>query len=183
MIALDIVSPGHRVPFSASIVASLAFEARHCREKSLLQRHPAASILGSILYLARQQAAEMEPGKPTQILFWRSRIYEKQGMRDKAVDSDILSLGTYDDACTKKLRSIYERGGWRAYWEARMKTLLAHENDFCAPYDITVNYVRLGKPDLAFPRIKAAIDQKCWEVSWLMADPMMDSIRKTRYRW
>jgi TolB-like protein/DNA-binding winged helix-turn-helix (wHTH) protein/Tfp pilus assembly protein PilF len=143
-------------------------------------------LFGSILYLARhydealthlQQAAEMEPGKPTQILFWRSRIYEKKGMRDKAVDSDILSLGTYDAARTKKLRSIYERDGWSAYWEARMKRMLAHENDFCAPYDIAVNYVRLGKPDLAFPRIRAAIDQKCWEVSWLMADPMMDSIR------
>ena len=98
-------------------------------------------------------------------------------MRDKAVDSDILSLGTDDPASAKKLRSIYERDGWSAYWEARMKTMLAHENDFCAPYDIAVNYVRLGKPDLAFPRIKAAIDQKCWAVSWLMADPMMDGIR------
>jgi TolB-like protein/DNA-binding winged helix-turn-helix (wHTH) protein/Tfp pilus assembly protein PilF len=143
-------------------------------------------LFGETLYLARhydealthlQQAEEMEPGKATQILFWRSRIYEKQGMRDKAVDSDILSLGTYDPARTKKLRSIYERDGWNAYWKARMKMMLAHENDFCAPYDIAVNYVRLGEPDLAVPRIKLAVDQKCWEVSWLMADPMMDSIR------
>ena len=143
-------------------------------------------LFGETLYLARhydealthlQQAEEMEPGKATQILFWRSRIYEKKGMRDKAVDSDILSLGTYDAARTKKLRSIYERDGWNAYWKARMKMMLAHENDFCAPYDIAVNYVRLGEPDLAVPRIKMAVDQKCWEVSWLMADPMMDSIR------
>ena len=148
-------------------------------------------LFGEVLYLARhydealtrlQQAEEMEPGKPTQILFWRSRIYEKKGMRDQAVDSEILSLGTYGAASAKKLRSIYERDGWSAYWEARMKTMLAHENDFCAPYDIAVNYVRLGKPDLAFPRIKTAIDQKCWEVSWLMADPMMDGLRSdTRY--
>ena len=143
-------------------------------------------LFGEVLYLARhydealthlQQAEEMEPGKPTQILFWRSRVYEKKGMPDKAVDSDILSLATYDAASAEKLRSIYERDGWNAYWRARMKVMLAHENDFCAPYDIAVNYVRLGKPDLAFPRIKAAVDQKCWEVSWLMADPMMDSIR------
>jgi TolB-like protein/DNA-binding winged helix-turn-helix (wHTH) protein/Tfp pilus assembly protein PilF len=142
-------------------------------------------LFGETLYLARhydealthlQQAEEMEPGKPTQILFWMSRVYEKKGMRDQAVDSDILQVEMYDAARTK-LRSIYERDGWSAYWEARMKTMLAHENDFCAPYDIAVNYVRLGKPDLAFPRIKAAIAQKCWEVGWLMADPMMDSIR------
>jgi tetratricopeptide (TPR) repeat protein len=143
-------------------------------------------LFGAVLYMARhydealthlQLAAEMEPGKPTQILFWRSRIYEKKGMRDQAADSDILLLATYDPASAKKLRSIYERDGWNAYWEARMKMMLAHENDFCAPYDIAVNYVRLGKPDLAVPRIKAAVDQKCWEVSWLMADPMMDRVR------
>jgi TolB-like protein/DNA-binding winged helix-turn-helix (wHTH) protein/Tfp pilus assembly protein PilF len=143
-------------------------------------------LFGAVLYMARhydealthlQLAAEMEPGKPTQILFWRSRIYEKKGMRDQAADSDILLLATYDPASAKKLRSIYERDCWNAYWEARMKMMLAHENDFCAPYDIAVNYVRLGKPDLAVPRIKAAVDQKCWEVSWLMADPMMDRIR------
>lgn len=143
-------------------------------------------LFGEVLYLARhydealthlQQAEEMEPGKPTQIQFWMSRTYEKKGMRDKAVDSDLLNLAAYDATGAKKLRLVYERGGWTAYWQARMKTMLAHENDFCAPYDIAVNYVRLGKPDLALPRIKAAIDQKCWEVSWLMADPMMDNIR------
>jgi TolB-like protein/DNA-binding winged helix-turn-helix (wHTH) protein/Tfp pilus assembly protein PilF len=143
-------------------------------------------LFGAILYMARhydealthlQLAAEMEPGKPTQIVFWRSRIYEKMGMRGKAVDYDILSLGTHDAARTKKLRSIFERDGWNAYWKARMTMMLAHENDFCAPYDIAVNYVRLGEPDLAVPRIKVAVDQKCWEVSWLMADPTMDGVR------
>ena len=143
-------------------------------------------LFGEVLYLARhydealthlQLAAEMEPGKPAQILFWRSRVYEKMGMRDKAVDYDILSLSKNDAVRTKKLRSIYERDGWNAYWKARLKMMLAHENDFCAPYDIAVNYVRLGESALAVPRIKAAVDQKCWEVSWLMADPMMDGIR------
>lgn len=143
-------------------------------------------LFGEVLYLARhydealthlQLAAEMEPGKPAQILFWRSRVYEKMGMRDKAVDYDILSLSKDGAAPTKKLRPIYERDGWNAYWKARLKMMMAHENDFCAPYDIAVNYVRLGEPDLAVPRIQAAVDQKCWEVSWLMADPMMDGIR------
>jgi TolB-like protein/DNA-binding winged helix-turn-helix (wHTH) protein/Flp pilus assembly protein TadD len=141
--------------------------------------------MGSILYFARhydealvhlQQAAEMEPGKLMFVTMWESRIYESQGMRDKAVNFDILD--TADNRATaKRLRSIYEGKGWSAYWEARMTMMLAHENALCTQYDIAINDVRLGKPDLAFPRIKAAIDQKCWEVSWLMADPMMDGIR------
>lgn len=143
-------------------------------------------LFGETLYLARhydealthlQQAEEMEPGKSTQILFWMSRVYEKKGMRDEAVDSDILQVAIFDAASAKNLRSIYGRDGWNAYWKARMKMMLAHEKDFCVPYDIAVNYVRLGEPELAVPRIKAAVDQKCWEVSWLMADPMMDGIR------
>ena len=42
-----------------------------------------------------------------------------------------------------------------------MKVMLAHENDFCAPYDIAVNYFRLGKPGLAFPRINASTPPDC----------------------
>jgi TolB-like protein/DNA-binding winged helix-turn-helix (wHTH) protein/Tfp pilus assembly protein PilF len=143
-------------------------------------------LFGETLYLARhydealthlQQAEEMEPDKPTQILFWMSRAYEKKGMRDQAVSSDILQVATYDAASARNLRLVYERDGWNAYWQARMKMMLAREKDFCAPYDIAVNYVRLGMPHLAFPLLKAAVDQKCWEVSWVMADPMMDGIR------
>jgi TolB-like protein/DNA-binding winged helix-turn-helix (wHTH) protein/cytochrome c-type biogenesis protein CcmH/NrfG len=147
----------------------------------MMNRH-----LGTVLYLARhydealthlKQAEEMEPGKRASILGWRSLIYEKTGMQDKAVDSALLSLAMFDADSAKKLRSVYQRDGWNAYWKARMKMMLAHENDFCATYDIATNYVRLGKSDLAFPRIKAAIEQKCWAASWLMADPMMDGIR------
>ena len=90
-------------------------------------------LFGETLYLARhydealthlQQAEEMEPDKPTQILFWMSRVYEKKGMRDQAVDSaNILSVRTKDAASAKTLRSIYERDGWNAYWE------VSHEVD------------------------------------------------------
>lgn len=153
----------------------------------MMNRH-----LGTILYLARhydealtylQQAEEMEPGKRASILGWRSMIYEKMGMRDKAVDFALLSIGMFDAVGARKLRSVYERDGWNGYWKARMKTMLEHENDFCGTYEIATNYVRLGKPDLAFPRIKTAIEQKCWASSWLMADPMMDGIRSDpRYK-
>jgi hypothetical protein len=44
------------------------------------------------------------------------------------------------------MRALYKRDGWKAYWDARMKMMLARENDMCVPYDIGVNYIRLGKP-------------------------------------
>jgi len=151
----------------------------------LMNRH-----LGSTLFYARhydealvhlQQAVEMEPGKQNFVAGWASRIYEMKGMRDKAVESDALDLGLEaPDSNARAMLAIYRRDGWNAYWEARMKMMLAHQNDLCVPYDIAVNYIRLGKPDLAFSRISAAIDQKCWESTWMMVDPTVDSIRSDR---
>jgi len=151
----------------------------------LMNRH-----LGSTLFYARhydealvhlQQAVEMEPGKQNFVAGWASRIYEMKGMRDKAVESDALDLGLEaPDSNAPAMLAIYRRDGWNAYWEARMKMMLAHQNDLCVPYDIAVNYIRLGKPDLAFSRISAAIDQKCWESTWMMVDPTVDSIRSDR---
>ncbi len=148
----------------------------------LMNRH-----LGSTLFFARhydealvhlQQALEMEPGKQNFVAGWASRIYEMKGMRDKAVESDALDVGLEaPDANAGSMLAIYRRDGWNAYWEARMKMMLARQNDLCVPYDIGVNYIRLGKPDLAFSRISAAIDQKCWESTWMMVDPTLDGIR------
>jgi TolB-like protein/DNA-binding winged helix-turn-helix (wHTH) protein/Flp pilus assembly protein TadD len=153
----------------------------------ILNRH-----LGSTLFFARhydealvhlQQALEMEPGKRSFVAGWASKIYEMKGMRDKAVESDAFDVGLEtSDAKASGMLAIYRRDGWKAYWEARMKILLAHQNDQCAPYEIGVNYIRLGEPDLAFARISAAIDQKCWESNWMMVDPTLDSIRSdSRY--
>ncbi|HMG87736.1 MAG TPA: winged helix-turn-helix domain-containing protein [Terracidiphilus sp.] len=148
----------------------------------IINRH-----LGSTLFFARhydealihlQQALEMEPGKRNFVAGWASRIYEMKGMRDKAVESDAFEVGMEtSDAKASGILAIYKRDGWKAYWEARMKILLARQNEPCVPYDIGVNYIRLGKPDLAFSRINAAIDQKCWESNWMMVDPALDSIR------
>jgi hypothetical protein len=71
------------------------------------------------------------------------------------MESDALDVGLEaPDANAKAMLAIYRRNGWNAYWEARMKMMLAHQDDLCGPYDIAVNYIRLGKPDLAFSRIK-----------------------------
>jgi TolB-like protein/DNA-binding winged helix-turn-helix (wHTH) protein/Tfp pilus assembly protein PilF len=142
--------------------------------------------LGSVLYFARHydealthlnQAEEMEPGKRNFVEGWKSAIYEMKGMQDKAVSSELIAISVGDPATADRLRAIYRREGWNAYWEARMKMMLADKNDPCAPYDIGVNYIRLGKPEIAIPYFDRAIDQKCWAVGWIMVDPRVDKIR------
>jgi hypothetical protein len=58
-----------------------------------------------------------------------------------------------------------------------MKMMLADKSDPCAPYDIGVNYIRLGKSEIAFPYFDRSIDLKCWAVGWIMVDPQVDRIR------
>jgi hypothetical protein len=128
-----------------------------------------------------QQALEMEPRKVGNVSGWASSIYEMKGMRDKAVESDALNVQSEaPEVNIDSLRVLYKRDGWKAYWEARMKMMLAHENDMCVPYDMGVNYIRLGKPGLSFAQLNAAIDQKCWHVGQIMVDPMVDGIRSDK---
>jgi TolB-like protein/DNA-binding winged helix-turn-helix (wHTH) protein/Tfp pilus assembly protein PilF len=146
--------------------------------------------LGSALYTARhydealahlEQALEMEPGKVGSVAGWASKIYEMKGMRDKAVESDALDVQSEaPEVNIDSMRALYKRDGWKAYWDARMKMMLARKNDLCAPYDIGLNYIRLGKPALSFSRLNAAIDQKCWKVGVIMVDPMVDGIRSDK---
>jgi TolB-like protein/DNA-binding winged helix-turn-helix (wHTH) protein/Tfp pilus assembly protein PilF len=154
----------------------------------LMNRH-----LGSTLFFARhydealvhlQQALEMEPGKRNLVAGWASQIYQMKGMRDKAVESDAAEAAfETSDANVRSSLAIYKRDGWNAYWEARMKPILARQNEPCVPYYIGVDYIRLGKLDLAFPQLSAAIDQKCTELTWTMVDPTLDSIRSdSRYK-
>jgi hypothetical protein len=78
------------------------------------------------------------------------------------------------------MRALYKRDGWKAYWDARMKMMLAHENNMCTPYNIGLNYIRLGKPGLSFSQLNAAIDQKCWQVGQIILDPLVDGIRSDK---
>jgi TolB-like protein/DNA-binding winged helix-turn-helix (wHTH) protein/Flp pilus assembly protein TadD len=143
--------------------------------------------LGSALYFARhydealshlEQALEMEPGNVGNVAGWLSSIYEMKGMRDKAVESDASFVQSRaPEVNIESMRALYKRDGWKAYWDARMKVMLAHENNLCAPYEIGLNYIRSGKPDLSFSRLNAAIDQKCWAVCTIMVDPLLDGIR------
>jgi hypothetical protein len=119
----------------------------------------------------------MEPGKLNFVEGWKSRIYEMKGILEKAIGSEVTALSVFDPATANRLHAIYKRDGWNAYWEAEMKLMMAHQDELCTPYDIGVNYIRLGKPDLAFPYFDQAIDRRCWASSWMMVDPMVDKIR------
>jgi tetratricopeptide (TPR) repeat protein len=128
----------------------------------------------------------MLPNSAAVVENWASWIYEKKGMKDEAVASDLKALR--DDGETQAnlnyYRLAYQRGGWKAYWQARIEQLVAHsDRPSCKSYDLGVSYLRLGNRDLAFSWLNRAAEQRCVFMMWVKVDPLLDDIRTDqRYR-
>jgi TolB-like protein/DNA-binding winged helix-turn-helix (wHTH) protein len=143
--------------------------------------------LGATLYIARhydealqqlQRAGEMEPQQHGSVDTYITLVYEAKGMRDEAVAHDLLALQSdRSQVDTSSLDSIYKRNGWNAYWAARIAALQPYADSDCVSYEQAVSYLRLGDRDRAFSFLNRAVDQHCYRVIWMKADPLLDSIR------
>jgi tetratricopeptide (TPR) repeat protein len=147
----------------------------------LMNRH-----MGSTLFFARhydealyhlRRAGEMEP-QSTVVENWISWTYEKKGMQDEAVSHDLASLRTdLPQAQLERLRSLYQRAGWKAYWLKRIDLMSHDAQQGCTAYDVGINYLRLGNQDQAFLWLNRAIDQRCFWMIWLKVNPVLDDLR------
>jgi DNA-binding winged helix-turn-helix (wHTH) protein/Tfp pilus assembly protein PilF len=147
----------------------------------LMNRH-----MGSTLFFARhydealyhlRRAGEMEP-QSTVVENWVSWIYEKKGMRDEAVSHDLTSLrGDLPQDEVDRLSTLYQRAGWKEYWQRRIDLMSPHEQQGCTAYSMAVSYLRLGNQDQAFLWLNRAIDHRCMWMIWLKVDPMLDDLR------
>jgi tetratricopeptide (TPR) repeat protein len=147
----------------------------------LMNRH-----MGSTLFFARhydealyhlRRAGEMQP-QSTVVENWISWTYEKKGMQDEAVSHDLASLRTdLPQAQLERLRSLYQRAGWKAYWLKRIDLMSHDAQQGCTAYDVGINYLRLGNQDQAFLWLNRAIDQRCFWMIWLKVNPLLDDLR------
>jgi DNA-binding winged helix-turn-helix (wHTH) protein/tetratricopeptide (TPR) repeat protein len=147
----------------------------------LMNRH-----MGSTLFFARhydealyhlRRAGEMEP-QSTVVENWVSWIYEKKGMRDEAVSHDLALLRRdlpQDEV--DRLRTLYQRAGWKGYWQRRIDLMSPDEQQGCTAYSVALSYLRLGNQDQAFLSLNRAIDHRCVWMIWLKVDPMLDDLR------
>jgi TolB-like protein/DNA-binding winged helix-turn-helix (wHTH) protein/Tfp pilus assembly protein PilF len=143
--------------------------------------------LGVMLYFERhydealyhlRRAGEMDPSEPSTVEYWANAIYEKKGMQDEAVRSDLKAYGQDPpQADVDTLRSAYQRGGWKAYQKAKIELMSPHADTYCVPYRLAVSHLRLEEVDRAFSFLQQAMDQHCWAVMNLKVDPLLDSIR------
>lgn len=147
----------------------------------LMNRH-----MGSSLFFARhydealyhlRRAGEMEP-QSNVVENWVSWIYEKKGMRDEAVNHDLALLrGHLAKDQVDRLRTLYQRAGWKGYWQKRIDLMSRDEQQGCTTYNMAVSYLRLGSQDKAFLWLNRAIDHRCVWMIWLKVDPMLDDLR------
>jgi TolB-like protein/DNA-binding winged helix-turn-helix (wHTH) protein/Flp pilus assembly protein TadD len=149
--------------------------------------------LGTTLYLARhydealyylRRAGEMEPNLPGVVENWISAIYEKEGRQDDAVHHELVAMsGDHPQIEVERLRSIYQHAGWKAYWQARIDMVAPDAGRYpWVPCFLGASYLRLGDRDLAFFWFNRAVDQRCWCMTLLKIDPLMDDIRtESRY--
>lgn len=144
--------------------------------------------LGSALYFARHydealfylhRANEMEPGQHGFVDGWASRAYELTGNLGEAEHYDLSSLGiSFSEPELKPLRTAFARGGWKAYQAARLDLLSRQPvRDACDPYEVGQSYLRLGRPDEAFPWLARGVDDHCFWAETILVDPLLDPLR------
>jgi len=149
----------------------------------LMNRH-----LGSALYFDRQydealkqlhRAEDMQPSSSGVVQNWIAWIYEKKGLRDDAVRTDLLLLAHWGESAANLdfYRSNYRQGGWTAYWQARIARTVVHPSDACSAYELGLDYIKVENHDRAFSLLKQAAEHGCAFSIWTRVDPLLDDLR------
>jgi tetratricopeptide (TPR) repeat protein len=143
--------------------------------------------LGSTLYFARhydealyylRRAGEIDPNAAPIVENWISFIYEKKGLQDEAVSSDLKALSPdLPPAQIDSLRSAYQRGGWKAYHKARLELTASYGDELCNAWAIGLGYLRIGERDRALSLFGKAVDHHCVWMTFVKVDPLLDDIR------
>lgn len=146
--------------------------------------------MGSVLYWARRydealeylrRAREMEPELSDFTESWVSSAYEMKGSLDEAVQAD-LRLTPAPSAWRDRLEKAYRSGGRIAYWETRAKMLRSFPYGASTSWDLATYYARIGKSDEAFDSLNHALNDRCFLMGAVKADPIFDRLRKdSRY--
>lgn len=142
--------------------------------------------LGATLYLAHDfdaaltqlhRSAEMED-QSASVDLYLSLIYEQKGNRDQAVQLDLKAVHEGQPQLdTTALATEYRQDGWQAYWRARTRALLAMPPRPCTAYEIGINDIRVNELDHAFDSFQHALNNHCFYMTLIRADPIFDSVR------
>ncbi|MFZ0064237.1 MAG: protein kinase, partial [Pyrinomonadaceae bacterium] len=105
-----------------------------------------------------------------------SKVYEVEGMHEKALDASLVGERPEVIADVKK---IYATSGIRGVWQARIDELLEYsKREYISPYSLAMLYARLGENDKAFEWLEKAVEGRSANLTYLIADPRFDQLRR-----
>ncbi len=143
--------------------------------------------MGSVYYWTRQydqsldffkRAQEMEPDLVSFIEPWESKAYEMKGMPGEAMAADLRILTPSDPSGWRpRLVAAYQSGNRTTYWETKLKMLQAFSNQACTSFEIAADYSRLGRNKEALDWLDRALNERCFLVGTVKADPIFDGLR------
>jgi hypothetical protein len=120
----------------------------------------------------------MEPNLVSFIEPWESRAYEMKGMLAEAMAADLRSLTLPDRTGWRpRIVAAYLSGNRMTYWETRLKMLKAFSTQTCTSFDIAADYSRIGRNKEALDWLNRALNEHCFLVVSVKADPIFDGLR------
>jgi serine/threonine protein kinase/tetratricopeptide (TPR) repeat protein len=126
-----------------------------------------------------QKTIDLDPNFSTTYYFV-GRAYEAKGMYDKAVENygKSASLSGMPPEALARVKTAYERSGWKGYLQASVNELEAGARVGKVPaWVISTFYARLGKPDEAMNWLQKAYDDRDFRVGLIGVSFEFDSMR------
>ncbi len=172
-----------------SIVGRRDEAARHMRRA--LELDPLSflnvRLMGSVLYWSRRydesleyirKAEEMEPELVDVTVDWEVDDYEMKGMPEQAVVADLRNFSLpAGKRLHDRLDAAYRSGGRKAYWETRIKFLQAQPDSQCSAGGLVRIYVLAGENDNALENLNRLLNEGCFWLSIIKAEPLFDPLR------
>jgi TolB-like protein/DNA-binding winged helix-turn-helix (wHTH) protein len=143
--------------------------------------------MGTVLYWSRRydesleyirRAEEMEPQLVQVTVDWEVNDYQMKGMPEQAVIADLRNFSLPDGKkWHERLDAAYRSGGRKAYWETRIKLLRTRPDSQCSAGDLVRIYVLAGDNDRALENLNRLLNEGCFWLSIMKAEPIFDPLR------
>jgi tetratricopeptide (TPR) repeat protein len=143
--------------------------------------------MGTVLYWARRydeslqylrRAQEMESDLIGFATYWSSQDYEMKGMHDQAVLAELQNAPSFDPMhWHDRLEKAYREGGPQASWKASIRRSQASPHTACSGFEIASFHARIGDKEGTITDLRQALEERCFLVATLNADPLFDGFR------
>jgi tetratricopeptide (TPR) repeat protein len=144
-------------------------------------------LMGSVFYWSRRydesleyirKAEDMEPQLLAVTVDWEVEDYEKKGMEEQAVMTDLRNFPLPGEKLWHdRLDAAYRSGGRKAYWQKRVKFIQALPDSPCRGVEIGRIYVLSGDNDKALENLNRSLNESCFFLPMMRTDPLFDPLR------